>query len=51
MILRLFRASMMLTLRAVVAAATLAAGNATFRVIYTNQGYGPGAGLIGFLSQ
>src|ERR1022692_2813520 len=46
MILRLFRASMMLTLCAVVAAATLAAGNATFRVIYTNQGYGPGAGLI-----
>jgi uncharacterized repeat protein (TIGR03803 family) len=45
-IIRSLRAAMLLTLAAIVAAPAPAADNVTFRVIYANQGYGPGAGLI-----
>jgi|ERR1017187_3279164 uncharacterized repeat protein (TIGR03803 family) len=46
MIIRLFRAGMLFALCMIVAGTALAAGNVTFRVIYTNQGYGPGFGLL-----
>jgi uncharacterized repeat protein (TIGR03803 family) len=46
MSIRTFRVGILLAACVAVAGVTLAAGNVSFRVIYTNQGYGPGAGLI-----